>query len=72
MEEIRFPSRTSCSGTAVSLRSTRIPTQANPLACFPPGFQRKMEEMRFELMKPFRVYTLSKRAPSATRTLLQE
>ena len=28
------------------------------------------EEVRFELTKRFRVYTLSKRAPSATRTLL--
>jgi hypothetical protein len=30
------------------------------------------EEVRFELTKRFHVYTLSKRAPSATRTLLQE
>lgn len=29
------------------------------------------EEVRFELTKRFHVYTLSKRAPSATRTLLQ-
>ena len=30
----------------------------------------KSEEVRFELTKRFHVYTLSKRAPSATRTLL--
>ena len=30
------------------------------------------EEVRFELTKRFHVYTLSKRAPSATRTLLHE
>jgi hypothetical protein len=30
------------------------------------------EEVGFEPTKHFRVYTLSKRAPSATRTLLQE
>ena len=33
---------------------------------------RRTEEVRFELTKRFHVYTLSKRAPSATRTLLQE
>ena len=32
----------------------------------------RTEEVRFELTKRFHVYTLSKRAPSATRTLLQE
>ena len=32
----------------------------------------RSEEVGFEPTKHFRVYTLSKRAPSATRTLLQE
>lgn len=37
-----------------------------------PLFLLETEEVRFELTKRFTVYTLSKRAPSATRTLLQD
>ncbi len=36
------------------------------------GASNPTEEVRFELTKRFHVYTLSKRAPSATRTLLHE
>jgi hypothetical protein len=46
--------------------------RAKPLARFLRFFGEKSEEVGFEPTKHFRVYTLSKRAPSATRTLLQK
>jgi zinc transport system substrate-binding protein len=52
-----------------SLRIHPVSQTVGLLPCF---FTKKSEEVGFEPTKRFHVYTLSKRAPSATRTLLQK